>query len=63
MDKKTFLSITAVLFLIIAFLHVLRVFYGWQAVLGGYVLPMWISWLAVLMAGFLSYQGFMLGKK
>lgn len=63
MNQKTFASTAAVIFLLIAILHVLRILYGWEAMIGTASLPMWVSWLALLLAGFLSYQGFRLGKK
>ena len=46
-----------ILFLIIAVLHALRLLYGWPAVIGTFVVPMWASWVAVVVAGTLSYHG------
>lgn len=50
--------VTATLFLIIAVLHLLRVVYGWEAVLGGVVIPMYVSYVAIVVAGYLAYRGF-----
>jgi hypothetical protein len=47
-----------VLFLIIAVLHLLRIFFGWPAQIGGLSLPMWASWLALIAAGALAALGF-----
>lgn len=62
MNKKMFLQVVGVIFLIIAVLHLLRLVYGWEAILGGWMVPMWLSGIAVLVTGYLSYSGFRLSK-
>jgi hypothetical protein len=47
-----------VLFLIVAALHLLRIIFGWAAQIGGVSLPLWASWLALIVAGALAYFGF-----
>ena len=61
-QQKNYLLVTAVIFLIIAVLHLLRIVLGWHAEIGGWTVPMWLSWIAVLVAGFLSYSGFKFSK-
>ena len=61
--QKTYFPVTAVIFLAIAVLHALRLVYGWEAVIGGWAVPMWFSWLGVIIALFLSFQGFSLRMK
>ena len=56
MKTKTVLAIVAVVFALIAVLHLLRVILGWQAVIGSTEIPVWASWVALLVAGFLSYS-------
>src|SRR5438477_309458 len=51
-------GITAALFLIIALLHLLRIGFGWPAEIGGLSIPMWASWLALVVTGALAYVGF-----
>lgn len=63
MDKETFVSSASAIFLAIAVLHGLRIFYGWPAVIGGWVVPMWLSWVALVIAGYLAYQGFTPGRR
>ena len=60
MDQRTYNIVTAALFLIIAVLHLLRVILGWPARIGGLDIPLWASWLAILVAGALAYCGFRL---
>ncbi len=64
MLSQTMFSATAgVIFLLIAVLHALRVVFGTEAVLEGWALPMWVSWVAALIAAYLAYQGFRLSKE
>jgi len=48
MDQKAYNTITAVLFLVIAVLHLLRIIVGWPAQIGGLDIPLWASWLALV---------------
>jgi hypothetical protein len=60
MNQRTYNIVTAVLFLIIAVLHLLRIVFGWPARIGGVDFPMWASWLALVVTGGLAYFGFRL---
>lgn len=62
MTKNNFMSVVSVLFLIIGIMHVLRLLNGWEAQIGGLMIPMWASWVAVVVAFCLSFQGFRLAK-
>ncbi|MBI2819781.1 MAG: hypothetical protein HYX73_07365 [Acidobacteria bacterium] len=63
MSQKTFLLTVAVLFSLIGLLHLLRLVFGWEAIVGGLIVPMWISWVAILVTGYLAYEGLRLGKR
>ncbi len=63
MTKQGFFTITAFIFLAIAVLHALRLAYGWEAVIGGAVIPAWVSWIALVVAALLAWSGFTLGRK
>ncbi len=52
------MTTTALIFLAIAVLHGLRLYLGWEGVLGGWEVPRWLSWGAVVMAAYLAWQGF-----
>ena len=58
MDKKAYNTLTAVLFLVIAVTHLLRIIFGWSAQIGGLDIPVWVSWLALVVSGGLAYFGF-----
>ncbi|QQG46559.1 MAG: hypothetical protein HYY55_01795 [Candidatus Niyogibacteria bacterium] len=57
MNIKTFYSTVGIIFALIFILHSARIIFGWSAVIGGLEIPMWVSWIAVFVAGFLIYQG------
>jgi len=57
MSQKSYYSTTGAIFLIITALHLLRVLNGWEVSISTFIVPMWISWVAVVLAGYLSYQG------
>jgi hypothetical protein len=58
MDRKTFAVTAGTIFSIVAVLHALRLLLGWDAVIGGWPVPMWLSWLALPIAGYLAYTAF-----
>ena len=52
--KRTALMISAV-FTGIGLLHFARIYYDWSVIIGGWTVPMWLSWIAVMACGALSY--------
>jgi hypothetical protein len=57
MNKKNYFSVAGGLFLLIALVHLTRVVQGWDANIGAYDVPVWLSWAAVIVGGFMAYQG------
>jgi hypothetical protein len=53
-QHKTLHHVTAAIFALIAILHALRLFYQWPAMIAGWTVPLWLSVVAVLVAGILS---------
>jgi hypothetical protein len=51
---KTFTTIAVVVFAIVAIAHVLRIALGWEVVVNGLVIPMWVSWIGIVVAGGLA---------
>ena len=62
MTQRSFPLITGAIFSLIALLHLLRIVFGWEAIIGGWVAPTWVSWVALLVAGYLAYEGFHVRK-
>ena len=63
MNQRIFTIIASVIFGVVALFHVLRIFLGWPAVVGGWTVPMWVSWIGVIIAGGLSYFGINLAMR
>lgn len=63
MRQNTFSLTAGIVFLLIAAGHLLRVVLGATFVVAGVAVPMWASVLAVIVMGYLSFQGFRLGRK
>jgi hypothetical protein len=63
MRQKTFSLTAGVVFLMITLGHLLRVALGATLVVEGVAVPMWASVLAVIVMGYLTYEGFRLGRK
>ena len=62
MKQETYKKVTVLIFSVITILHVLRLIFGWDAVLGGWQVPVWLSFIAVALGGFLAYSAFKLSK-
>lgn len=63
MKQKTFSLVAGLIFLVMAILHILRLTIGWHVVIADWIIPMWVSWIALPIAGFLSYEGFRLSRR
>jgi hypothetical protein len=57
MDQKTFNLIAGLIFAVVALLHLLRAYMGWQVVIADWTVPMWLSWIAFVVTGGLAYFG------
>ncbi len=53
---KPFTAIAAAVFALIAFMHVLRLFLGWEVTLNGTAIPMWVSALGLVIAVSLAFM-------
>jgi purine-cytosine permease-like protein len=63
MDNKTYYQAVAIIFAIIAIGHAARLYNGWVAVIGSIIVPLWVSWVAVLIAGYLAVRGWQFAQK
>ncbi len=57
MSEKTFSTLAAAIFGVVAVLHLVRILIGWSIVVDGWTVPMWVSWVGLIVAGALSYHG------
>ena len=63
MSQKTFSLVAGVFFLLIAVGHVLRIIFDQSVVVQGTSIPMWASWIALVVSGFLAYEGLVIARK
>jgi uncharacterized membrane protein len=63
MNRRSYCVITGIIFIVIALLHLLRIIYHWRAVIGPWAAPDWISWIALVVAGYLGYEGIRLARR
>ena len=58
MSIRTFCTLAAAIFALIALLQLIRIVMGWSVTLNGVDVPFWASWIAITAAGGLSFVGF-----
>lgn len=60
LNQKTYLKLTGLLFTIVALVHLLRFFVGWEANIAGWDVPTWLSIVGAAVAGYLAYSAYKL---
>lgn len=63
MTRKTYLTLAGVIFALVSLAHLLRAAMGWPVMIAGWNVPLWLSWVAFVIAGTLSYFGWSLAKR
>ena len=63
MIPKPYLLLTAVIFGVIAVLHLVRAILCVPVIAGGQSIPVWLSWAGAVGAGALSIWGFWLARR
>lgn len=58
MRERTMLYAIGTLFIAVALLHWVRIAFGLPFYLGGLLIPVWLSWIAVIITTYLSYLSF-----
>ena len=54
MTPRSYSLVAGIIFFLVAFLHALRLLRGWQVVIGDVTVPASISWLGLVIAGYLA---------
>jgi hypothetical protein len=57
LNKNTFPPLAGAIFLIVAVAHALRLVFKWEVVVAGWLVPMWVSAVALVIATYLAYVG------
>jgi hypothetical protein len=63
MSARTYCTVSAVVFAVVAIAHLVRAVQGMPVVIGTWPAPMAISWLAVVVAGGLASWGLRLAAR
>lgn len=63
MSKQTYYYVASGVLLLVAVGHLARILNDWEAMMAGIEIPMWVSYAAVVIAGYLAVRGFMFGRK
>jgi len=62
-SEKGFSLTVGIVFLLIALGHLVRILFGVPFVVSDISIPIWPSLVAILVTGFLSYEGFHFARK
>ena len=63
MEKQTFFLVAGIFFSLASLLHLLRILYSLPVIVGGFEIPLWFSYIAVILLGFLSFWAFKFLKR
>jgi hypothetical protein len=63
MEAKTFCLVAGVIFAVVAVFHLVRIVMDWSVIIGNWSIPMWVSWVALIVAAGLSFLGLRLGQR
>jgi len=53
---KPFTNIAAIVFSLIAFMHLLRLFFSWEVTVNGMIVPLWVSIPGFVIAAGLAFM-------
>jgi len=62
MDLENYYTLAGIVFTFAFLVHGTRVLNGWDMFLGSWLIPMWVSYLAVILTAYLAYHSYSLRK-
>jgi len=62
-NNKWYFTASSIIFTVVAIAHLGRIIFMLDASVAGYVIPLWVSGAAVVIAGYLATRGFMEAHK
>ena len=60
--QKQFSLVAGVIFGIVFVLHAMRLVFSWAAKIAQWMVPAWMSWVALVVSSYLAYTGFKLRR-
>ena len=52
---KPFTKIAIAVFSLVAILHLLRLVFGWEVIVSGIIIPLWVSVIGLIVSGGLAF--------
>ena len=62
MDMNNYHTLAGVVFVLAFLIHGSRALNGWDIFLGAWLVPMWLSYVLVVLTAYLAYHSFLLKK-
>jgi len=62
-NNKWYFTATSIIFTVVTIAHLGRIILTLDATIAGYAIPLWVSGVAVIIAGYLATRGFMEAHK
>jgi hypothetical protein len=63
MASRRYATVSGTLFAAISLLQLLRALNGWPAQIGGWSVPLWLSWVAAVVTGGLAAWAFRVARQ
>ena len=63
MDQKPFSIVAGLIFTLVALFHLVRIYMDWPVMIGDWSVPMWASWIGLVVAGGLAFFGLRLAER
>ena len=63
MNTRTFIAVSTLIFAFIAVLQLIRILYEWDVSISDWHLPIWVSVVAIVVAGLMSFAGVVLLRR
>jgi hypothetical protein len=60
---KTFSVVAGVIFAVVALFHLVRISMDWNVMIADWSVPMWVSWIGLVVAGGLALFGLRVAVK
>lgn len=63
MHRRAYYLLSGTLFAVVALAHLARLVSGWQILVDGTDIPLWVSWLGLAIPGALAVWAFVLARR
>lgn len=63
MKEYLYYQTVAIVFSVIGIVHLVRALQGWEIEVSGAAIPVWVSWAAFIIAGYLAIRGFQMAQR